>query len=453
MKKFLAIILAILMFPSYLFSFLPSQADTEFALESNVSADGTAQIGGNSVEYTKTSQGGKTVFDFAQADCGWFNYFGIKYTSDAYMKGEITYTLTAGDYTEEFFLEPSETPADFRSFIDGYLDKKKSKYLTSLSFEPLNKSEAEFNLLGVSFFNREIPDREVYIQTEEYKLGVDLQWGGALSYLEDLNSSVEAVEKDGRIFVDSNASERYGAKAVNKNVNLINRFDPGRLIQQSYYGTPDYEQGIYNDTPWNYNPVQGGNQFGECSKIVDLICTENSLYVKCRPLDWAKPADCITPSYMEATYTISGGTVGVECRFVDFSGLPTWYTSQEIPAFYCVEPFNRFVYCKDGELAYENNLIFWPDAGYPMFKSSENWAAFTGEFDDSFGIGIYVADAQEFLAGVFSRETTTSRDPSVDPATSYIAAIEFLDFQSFSPIEYDYLIATGTAAEIRAKFN
>ncbi len=87
-----------------------------------------------------------------------------------------------------------------------------------------------------------------------------------------------------------------------------------------------------------------------------------------------------------------------------------------------------------------------------MFRSSEKWAAFTGEFDDSFGIGIYVEDAEEFLAGVFSRETTSNSDPSVDGATSYIAAIKYFEFKSFVPFEYDYLIATGSAAEIRAEF-
>lgn len=35
------------MFPSYILGCLPSKADTEFALEGNISPDGTAQINGS----------------------------------------------------------------------------------------------------------------------------------------------------------------------------------------------------------------------------------------------------------------------------------------------------------------------------------------------------------------------------------------------------------------------
>ncbi len=464
MDKVLAVITLIFMLPSYVFSFLPKNADSDFEVAGSGYADGCVAVNGENVsaEKSEDSSTGAVSFDFGGAKCGWFNYFGIKYQSDAYMKGKITYVVKAGEYTEEFFLEPAESAATFRSFIDNCLEKYKGYALCKISFEPLNKEKAEFKLLGVGLFNREIPDENVFVQNDEYKLGVDLNWGGALSYLEDLNSDVQAVEKDGRIYVDSNASERYGVRSVNNNVNLINRYDAGRLVQQSYYGTfgGGYECGEYNGSPWNYNPVQGGNKYNDCSKIVDIVTTENSLYVKCRPLDWAKPAEDISPSYMEATYTLEKGAVKVKCRFVDFSGYPSTVTTQEMPAFYCVEPLNRFVYYSgnspwtgDKNLSYENKLIFWPDAGYPNFHSTENWSAFIGEFDDSFGIGLYVPHEVSFLAGVYNRETTKETDPSVDVATSYIAAVEVMEFASFKPVEYEYCIATGTTDEMRESFN
>lgn len=163
---------------------------------------------------------------------------------------------------------------------------------------------------------------------------------------------------------------------------------------------------------------------------------------------------------MEATYTFKNGLVDVSCRFVDFYGYKSESTTQEMPAFYCIEPFNRFVYyggnspwTNDTNLSYENNLIFWPDAGYPKFNSTENWAAFIGESDDSFGIGIYVPSEPEFLAGVYEREKTQNSDPSTDVPTSYIAAIEWLEFESFVPVEYNYSIATGTVQEMRNAFS
>lgn len=456
MKKLFALILSfILFFPSYIFSFMPSKADTDFAI--------------SPIEYVQASglENGiiteKAVYDFGGADCGWFNYFGISYKSDAYIKGEITYLLKGEQYAEEFFLEPSDGTKPFYSFVDGVLDKVKSNKLYTVSFKPLDKETAAFELLGVDVFNREIPDENIYLEKGGYKLGVNLLWGGAMDYLEDLDSDVQAVKVNGITRVDSKASERYGAKSVNDHVNLINRHDTGRLVQQSYYGTFDcdeYQGAYYGENKWNYNPVQGGNQHNEASKIVDLEKGENYIYIKCRPLDWAKTAADITPSYMEATYTVADGAVKVECRFVDFSGYPATTTTQELPAFYCVEPLNRFVYyggaapwTGDTNLTYKDDLIFWPDAGYPMFNSTENWAAFMGEFDDSFGIGLYVPHDASFLAGIYDREKTTESDPSVSASTGYIAAVDTYEFKSFSPREYNYFISTGTVSEMRESFD
>ncbi len=438
-----------MLFPSYVLSFLPGRTDEDF------SSFDLLPVSSQGIENGIIED--KAEFEFDAE--GMFNYYGISYKSDAYMKGVVTYTSKGSEYSEEFFLEPSDGTKPFYSFIDGVLDKAKSNSLCGISVEPLNKEEAEFSLLGAGVFNRKVPDTNVYIESGGYKIGVDLLWGGALDYLEDLDSDVEAVKVDGRVYVDSNASERYGARAANKNVNLINRHDTGRLVQQSYYGTWEYDCGYYGENRWNYNPVQGGNQYNEASKIVDLVCAEDYIYIKCRPLDWAKPAEDITPSYMEATYSIGGGCVNVSCRFVDFSGYPSTHTTQELPAFYCIEPFNRFVYYSgdkpwtgDKNLSYENKLIFWPDAGYPNFTSTENWAAFIGESDDSFGIGLYVPHNATFLAGVSDREKTTKTDPSSDLPTSYIAAVEYKTFESFSPIEYNYSITTGTTDEMRANF-
>lgn len=106
----------------------------------------------------------------------------------------------------------------------------------------------------------------------------------------------------------------------------------------------------------------------------------------------------------------------------------------------------------DGELSVVDNLIFWPDAGYPQFYSLENWSAFRGEFSDSFGIGLYIPNETEFLTGVFSRGTTTSSDPSKDAATSYIALTKTMVLKAYDPFEYDYYLTTGDVNEIRSKF-
>ncbi len=430
----------------YCVSYLPSKIDSEFDINMNENIKATFSLDE------------KATVNLEESETEWFNYYGILYKSDSYVKGEISYKIGLKEKTEDFFLEPSdENGVTFYSFIDDCLDGVKATKVNSVSFEVL-KGDGNFEFLGFNAFNREIPEQEVFIESDEYKLGVDLHWGGALSYLEDMNSNVQAVSVDGFIKVDSNAAERYKTESVNDNVNLINRFDPGRLVQQSYYGTDKYDTGIFMDNVWRYNPVQGGNQFGDASKIVDLRIDENSVYIKCRPLDWAKEKEFITPSYMEATYKFEGKLVKATCRFVDFSGYPEAESDQELPAFYCIEPFNEFVYYggdkpwTNGALTEEPELIFWPDAGYPKFKSLENWAAFKGEFDDSFGIGVYVPEQTEFLSGVFEREKTTNIEPDKDGPTSYIAVVEHRKFQSFAPSQYDFYLTTGDTQEIRDSF-
>ena len=435
-------------------SFLSSNIDTAFEVPLNESIKLDCDLSEKAIiyldEYDNVSRKSQKA-DF-------FNYYGIFYRSDLYVKGEICYKVGLKEKTEEFFLEPTdESGSVFYSFIDNCLDGVKGSRVEAISFEALN-GDGSFTLLGFNAFNRAVPEQEIFIESDEYKLGIDLLWGGALSYLEDLNSKVQAVSVDGKIKVDSDASGRYNTESVNDNVNLINRNDTGRLVQQSYYGTLDYDYGVYMDNDWRYNPVQGGNQYNDASKIVDLKIEDNLLYVKCRPLDWAKEKEFATPSYMEATYTIEGKLVKASCRFIDFSGYPEAESTQELPAFYCIEPFNEFVYYQganpwtDEPLTEEPDLIFWPDAGYPNFVSPEHWSAFKGEFDDSFGIGLYVPEQTTFLTGVYCRGETTNPDPSCDGPTSYIAVVENRIFKSFVSTEYEFYLTTGDTTEIRNTF-
>lgn len=459
MKNIISLLVALLMFiPSYLFSFLPMNQDDDFSI---VTLDNILLVDGKQAHYELKGENGAFSYDFGTLKTDLFNYFGIAYTSNAYMKGVITYGGKDGKGQEEFFLEPARS-GEFYSLIDGFLDGEKMNRLYTITFEPLNKETADFAMKGVGLFNRAIPDAEIYIENDEHKLGIDLARGGAMSYLEDKNSNVEAVIADGVTKVDSDASERYGVRARSTNVNLINANDTGRLVQQSYYGTGDCDQytgDYFMGNKWNYNPVQGGNQYDDAAKTVDVRIENDSIYIKCRPLDWAKTKEHITPSYMEARYSLSEGLVKAECRFVDFSGYPSAVTTQECPAFYCIEPLNRFV-CYSGEepwtgdedLYYRDDLIFWPDAGYPNFNATENWAAFTGEFDDSFGLGVFVRNEVSFLAGVYARGECTTKDPAHEGPTSYIAAIESYEFKSFSPTSYEFYLATGTVAEIRENF-
>lgn len=404
-----------------------------------------------------------------------FNKFELSYSSDAYVKGFMTFS---NGTVEEFFLEPSYDGA-FSGYIDGFLSGTTQTNITKIAFVPLNKKHMDFTLYSLDLSQEAIPDNMVYLSSNDYKIGINLAWGGALTYLEDLKNNVVEAQKQKiwgtstelvqvGLSTDFQSSSGFlGTKYTTQgNVNLINCHDTGRLVQQSYYGTGDssYVPGNYQTVSWPYNPVQGGNLFNEASKIVDLKVSENEIYIKCRPLDWAKEAEYITPSYMEAWYTLESGVMRATCRFVDFSGYPSITTTQEFPAFYCVEPLKNFVYYSGGEPWSDSNtkqtvtdLQFWGDAEYAekqQYTCNENWGAFVGDTTSGYGIGIYAPGQTHMNSGVFNRDTITSLNtPTAEcDATSYIGVFDTFYFRSYNPISYCYYITTGNTDTIRSTF-
>ena len=98
--------------------------------------------------------------------------------------------------------------------------------------------------------------------------------------------------------------------------NLVNHFDRGRLIQQSYYG--DADGSMWDKQPWHWNPVQGGHYKGAGAPVLELQVTEQRIYAKSTPVHWASGevlADCT----MEQTITLDEDVAHVHYRFT-FNG-------------------------------------------------------------------------------------------------------------------------------------
>lgn len=430
--------------------------DTDFTVAAGETPSDKIMLSGKETA-AEISSGSDSLSIALDTECDEFNFFGIKYSSDTYAKGTITYKVNGAERSEIFFLEPSEN-GTFFSFIDGVFDNVRASQLTSVCFTSLNSDSLNLSVSGIAVFNRETPERVSYIQNSFIRIGVDMSWGGALSYYEDLDSDVQAVSDNGIIRIDTDASQRYGTESLNDRVNLINCHDTGRLVQQSYYGTTNYEMGFFDGHYCAYNPVQGGNMYNDSSKIVDLRIEEDSIYIKCRPLDWAKEKEYITDSYMEATYTLCDDTLKTQCRFVDFSGYDPASRGQELPAFYGAATMDNFVYYggsspwTDGGLSTLDGLDEYLYAHYPSAHVTEHWGALTGEFSDSFSIGLYIPDSELMLAGVYGTVTEQTENPDISNPTSYLAGEKEMLFQSFDPIEYDFYITTGTVNEVRNNF-
>jgi hypothetical protein len=369
-----------------------------------------------------------------------FNRFTLCYVASEPMKAIVSYRVGGETVNDLYYLEAGKQT--FSGLIQGYLKKHNAAYLSSITFSTCEAKDATFALCDVSTEKIAVYSNEIYyIEDNNYKLGLRLTWGGGICYLYDKNNT------------------SYGL------TNLVNQYDTGRLIQQSYYGTdshndPRYTNGYFNNSNWGYNPVQGGDKGNTPSRIIDVVVGDKSVYVKAQPMDWGHVGS-ITPSYMENVYTLENGVVRVDNRFVDFSGFDHYHRHQELPAFYTVSYLNRFSYY-NGSNSWANqsvtNLDNLPNWGDPKNSSScylplkksntETWCAWTNS-SNGYGIGLYVPNVDMFLAG--RSGYNGSKDPN-NGATNYVAPLNEIELVAYTPIEYSYLMTTGSLTNIRNKF-
>ena len=365
-----------------------------------------------------------------------FNQYSLTYVSPVPVHGEIFYRVNNSGYREDFFLEAGHRT--FRSFIDGYLSGTTGSGDCKISLSGITSELTDFELLDFSVAQCEVPAQIIYIENGRFKIGSDLSWGGGLCYIED------------PCYMDAEIK------------NLLNRCDAGRLVQQSYYGTMEapYECAQYGGAKWSYNPVQGGDQHGNKSKIIDFAVSADRIYIKCRPMDWAQN-NRITPSYMENTYILNEDYIRVDNRFVDFSNYIPRMSHQELPAFYVISYLDHFTLYEGTKpwsgdaLTVKKDLKFWGDHRYSKDcyhqvrkGNTETWCAWTSG-ETGFGIGLYTPNVEILFAG--RHAYNGSKDPT-DGATNYVAPICSLALRSFEPFEYSYLMTTGDIDKIRTTF-
>lgn len=414
---------------------VPEKEDNETRSGVKYTVSGGTNNGGG---VYSINQGFKISFEdnaFKQS----FNRFVFNYTSSAPLKITVSYKSSGKTVTDSFFLDKGENMV-FRGLVSSYLNSGKGAGIGYVEVSTCEKKNATFRLMDLTTENIAVYNSTTYyLENSRYKLGIKLSWGGGINYIEDKTASVSGI------------------------TNLINQADTGRLIQQSYYGTAgnsEYTPGDFNGSRWTYNPVQGGDKYGNASRLIDVEITSNSVYIKAQPQDWSLNGQ-ITPSYMENTYTLNGDVIRVDNRFTDYSGWTHRYSSQELPAFYTISYLDTFTFYNgidswnDGKLAVKPDLNFWGDPAYSAsctfpvkVDNTETWCAWYNRSAD-YGIGLYVPNIDCLYAGRFSYNG--SKDP-YNGATNYVAPLNTICIVSFTPIEYSYLITTGNVSTIRSTF-
>jgi hypothetical protein len=230
------------------------------------------------------------------------------------------------------------------------------------------------------------------------------------------------------------------------NDNLLNRFDHGRYIQQSYYGDDDGSD--WNGKPWCYNPVQGGSWKGEPSTLLESRIKEERLYVKTQPRQWAS-GEHVSEMYMEQWLSLDGGLARLKYRMTHMGA--TEHASkkhQEMPAVFVAPKLNTLVFCEASQPAWTNAALTRRQPGPPgskdaIFETSERWAAWVNEKDE--GLGIYFPHTDM----VTSYRVT---DTGIGNC-SYLAPLQTWSLKPRMTVEYETVLAIGTIEQIRQVFS
>ncbi|VGO11470.1 hypothetical protein PDESU_00014 [Pontiella desulfatans] len=223
--------------------------------------------------------------------------------------------------------------------------------------------------------------------------------------------------------------------------NLLNHWDEGRFIQQSYYGAPDGSK--WNKKDWVYNPVQGGSWDGKRSKVLTFKKDKNktSLYAKIEPLSWSGGQTC-PEAIMEQTISLNGRVAHIRFKLTYTGKDQGKPRHQEMPAVFVDAVLSNLVYVSEGELT--RRVPGWPNESG---KTSRHWTAWLDRND--WGIGIFTPGTPEFTCYRFAGNGSTGSGGS---ACSYIAPVRTFALTKGLKVEYDVYLTIGTLDEIKNRF-
>lgn len=270
-----------------------------------------------------------------------------------------------------------------------------------------------------------------YIENGFIKLGIDLNLGGAITYLSDKV----------------------------KDENIINNWDWGRQVQMSFYSGPvPFEpDGKKAHKAWTFigwNPIQSGDVAGNKSKVLAHKNTSTSLYVKCIPMHWPLdnvPGECT----YECWITLDGNAVRVKSRIVNNRPDKQQYAArgQELPAVYTNAPWHRLITYRGDKPFTNDTLSLIANHNSPKsssiqwanWQATESWAANVDDKD--WGLGVWNESVQIFSGGYYGDSSFEGGSKNIP--TAYIApnSIDILDYNI--TYDYNYTLIVGDIKQIR----
>ncbi|RLD40553.1 MAG: hypothetical protein DRI89_11755 [Bacteroidetes bacterium] len=240
--------------------------------------------------------------------------------------------------------------------------------------------------------------------------------------------------------------------------NLVNIYDEGRYIQQSFYAGKSLDRTSEGQSsrwsPWSWNPIQVGDAFGNRAQIIDFQKHKDTLYVKCIPMLWDmnnKPAKAVMEQWTILNENVIEVRNKLTCLRTDSLYEENILNDQELPAVYPISALHK-LYFYEGKKPFINDTLSNPPAvnlssGFwgRYHNISEHWMAFVN--DDGFGMGVYNPQCTYFLAGMSGKPNQNEFHSS----TSYIAPVKKEILNRNTVYEYTYYIVIGQLDEIREK--
>jgi hypothetical protein len=269
--------------------------------------------------------------------------------------------------------------------------------------------------------------------TDTARIGLETAWGGSI------------------VEVSLNGTE------------FVNRHDTGREVQPAFYdGNAQYCSGC---GPWGWNPVLAGDYHNQGTPTIVQTITSNSLYTNAQPLQWY-PDD----KGGGAGHPVAGDVL-VEQTITAIPSQPHTFkahlklthlgsdlhanSSQEFPAVYTNQDYNRFVYY-GGTAPWTNGAVtmteFQAYTFSPVLYAPEHWAALVDS--QNVGLTVYVPSQYPYVAG-FAEPDPGPGGPT-DNADNYFAPSVFLTIGPKFVWEGDFYLIAGdypTARQIAHDLN
>ncbi len=277
-----------------------------------------------------------------------------------------------------------------------------------------------------------------YVENARVKVGVDLDAGGAIMHVED---------------------------KLLKTGNIINYFDRGRQIQQSYYSGPVPYIGPKGERPnqrWaglGWNPIQTGDCAGNASPVLSFTRpTASAMKIVTSPMLWPHAgvrAECTFTTLIELTpngFLFTASIANARSDHADYGR-----KAQETPAVYTNARWYKLVSYlgeKPWTGAPLTTIVAKGDGkGWPWrnYFSPESWSALVDDADT--GIGVYAPATHATTAGFAGGDAPKGQNLSPRAApTGYIAPLAYNVLDHNARLGYQALFAVGKLAEIRQTF-